>query len=40
MEAPIRQIDVSAYTVPTEAPESDGTLIWNATTIVIVEAHG
>ena len=29
---------VSAYTIPTEGPESDGTLEWSSTTIVIVEA--
>lgn len=27
----------SAYTVPTDAPESDGTLAWNSTTLVLVE---
>lgn len=35
----IDTIAVSAYTVPTDFPESDGTLEWNKTTIVIVEAH-
>src|SRR5919204_4508198 len=30
-------ITVSAYTIPTEAPESDGTLEWESTTIVIAE---
>jgi hypothetical protein len=39
MNVPIRQIDVSAYTIPTESPESDGTLVWDSTTIVVVEAH-
>jgi L-alanine-DL-glutamate epimerase-like enolase superfamily enzyme len=28
------------YTVPTDRPESDGTLEWNATTLVLVRAHG
>jgi L-alanine-DL-glutamate epimerase-like enolase superfamily enzyme len=32
-------LDVSAYTVPTERPESDGTLEWDSTTAVVVEAH-
>ncbi|MGE0815678.1 MAG: enolase C-terminal domain-like protein [Vicinamibacterales bacterium] len=27
----------SAYTVPTDAPESDGTLAWDSTTLVVVE---
>jgi L-alanine-DL-glutamate epimerase-like enolase superfamily enzyme len=35
---PIERIDVSAHTIPTDAPEADGTLAWNATTIVIVRA--
>lgn len=36
----IERVDVSAYRIPTDAPESDGTLEWDSTTIVIVEAHG
>jgi L-alanine-DL-glutamate epimerase-like enolase superfamily enzyme len=28
---------VSVYTVPTDAPEADGTLAWDSTTVVIVE---
>jgi len=34
----IDTLDVSAYTVPTASPESDGTLEWTHTTMVIVEA--
>ncbi|MCB1948463.1 MAG: mandelate racemase [Burkholderiales bacterium] len=34
---PIRRIDVSAYTIPTDQPESDGTLQWSNTTLVLVE---
>ena len=30
---------VSVYTIPTDGPESDGTLEWTSTTIVIVEVH-
>ena len=37
--APIERLDVTAYTVPTDAPEADGTLAWTFTTIVVVEAH-
>lgn len=33
----IDDIRVSAYTVPTKTPESDGTLEWSHTTIVLVE---
>ncbi|MGH7692034.1 MAG: enolase C-terminal domain-like protein [Candidatus Dormibacteria bacterium] len=35
--AEIEGIDVSVYTVPTEAPESDATLTWDATTVVLCE---
>jgi len=31
----IEKLDVSVYTIPTEAPESDGTLTWAATTVVV-----
>lgn len=34
----IERLRVSAYTVPTDAPESDGTLAWESTTLVTVEA--
>jgi L-alanine-DL-glutamate epimerase-like enolase superfamily enzyme len=34
---PIERLDVAAYRVPTDGPESDGTLEWNATTLVVVE---
>ena len=30
---------VAAFTIPTDAPESDGTLEWDSTTIVVVEAR-
>lgn len=32
-------LDVSAYTIPTDGPEADGTYAWKETTIVIVEVH-
>lgn len=35
---PVEKVAVSSHTVPTNSPESDGTLEWNATTIVVVEA--
>jgi L-alanine-DL-glutamate epimerase-like enolase superfamily enzyme len=35
----VGELEVAAYTVPTDAPESDGTLEWDATTIVVVHAH-
>jgi len=34
----IQSLEVSAYTIPTEEPESDGTLTWDSTTVVVVEA--
>lgn len=34
----IERIGVACYTVPTETPEADGTLRWNKTTLVLVEA--
>lgn len=36
--ATITQVTATAFTIPTDAPESDGTLAWDATTIVVVEA--
>jgi L-alanine-DL-glutamate epimerase-like enolase superfamily enzyme len=33
----VDRLDVSAYTVPTDQPESDGTLAWDKTTLVLVE---
>ncbi len=33
----IEGLDVSVFTVPTEEPESDGTLDWAETTVVVVE---
>jgi len=41
-EAPIRRVVAGAYDIPTDAPEADGTLEWDSTTLVIVriEAAG
>jgi L-alanine-DL-glutamate epimerase-like enolase superfamily enzyme len=38
IEAPIERIGVDAFRIPTDAPESDGTLEWTSTTLVLVEA--
>lgn len=35
--APIASVTACAYTIPTEAPESDGTLTWTSTTLVVAE---
>jgi L-alanine-DL-glutamate epimerase-like enolase superfamily enzyme len=40
VQAPIEELQVAAYTVPTDAPEADGTLAWESTTIVVVHVHG
>jgi L-alanine-DL-glutamate epimerase-like enolase superfamily enzyme len=36
-EAPIGHLAARACRIPTDAPEADGTLAWNATTVVVVE---
>ncbi|MFK4068213.1 enolase C-terminal domain-like protein [Streptomyces sp. NPDC029674] len=36
-EVPLERPVVSAYTVPADAPEADGTFAWDTTTIVVVE---
>ena len=38
VEVAIERLDVSAFVVPTDFPESDGTLAWDKTTLVVVEA--
>ncbi|MFC0399387.1 enolase C-terminal domain-like protein [Paraburkholderia rhizosphaerae] len=35
--APITRVVADAYTIPTDAPEADGTLEWNSTTLVVAE---
>jgi hypothetical protein len=35
VESVVEQLDVSVYGAPTDCPESDGTLEWDRTTIVI-----
>src|SRR3954447_12320097 len=34
----IDTIEISAYTIPTDFPEADGTYAWDKTTLVLVEA--
>jgi L-alanine-DL-glutamate epimerase-like enolase superfamily enzyme len=38
-EIPIEGLNVSCCTIPTDFPESDGTIEWDRTTIVIVESR-
>jgi L-alanine-DL-glutamate epimerase-like enolase superfamily enzyme len=35
----VDRLDAFARTIPTDAPESDGTLEWDSTTIVVVQAY-
>lgn len=35
----IDEVVATVYTVPTDAPEADGTLTWDSTTLVLVEVH-
>ena len=38
--APIGAVTARAYTVPTDAPEADGTFAWTDTTLVVVTVEG
>lgn len=38
-ETSVERVEVSAYTVPTDSPEADGTFKWNSTTLVLCEIH-
>ncbi|HWV35351.1 MAG TPA: enolase C-terminal domain-like protein [Thermomicrobiales bacterium] len=38
--APVERVTVSAYTIPTDRPEADGTFAWDETTMVLVETDG
>ncbi|MDQ2817575.1 MAG: mandelate racemase [Candidatus Eremiobacteraeota bacterium] len=38
-DAAIESVEVSAYRIPTDYPESDGTIAWDSTTLVLVEAQ-
>ena len=37
-EATVLRLETATYTVPTDAPEADGTLAWDSTTLVVVHA--
>ena len=38
-ENSIKRVEVSAYAIPTDAPEGDGTFNWNSTTLVLCEVR-
>ncbi|QDV32390.1 enolase C-terminal domain-like protein [Tautonia plasticadhaerens] len=39
-DASIDRLSASSYRIPTESPESDGTIAWDSTTLVLAEASG
>jgi L-alanine-DL-glutamate epimerase-like enolase superfamily enzyme len=39
-EPAVERLETAVYRVPTDQPESDGTLEWDSTTAVVVRAHG
>ena len=39
-DARIGPVRARAYTIPTDAPEADGTFAWTSTTLVVAEAEG
>ncbi len=36
----VESVEASAYTIPTDAPEADGTFAWTDTTLVLVQVNG
>ena len=38
--AAVEKLSVSAYTIPIDSLESDGTLAWDSTTIIVIEVFG
>lgn len=39
-QCPLERLEVSTYRIATDAPESDGTLEWNHTDVLVVHAQG
>ncbi|HEX5307560.1 MAG TPA: enolase C-terminal domain-like protein [Solirubrobacteraceae bacterium] len=35
----VERLSARAFTIPTDAPEADGSLSWDSTTVVLVQAH-
>src|SRR4051812_39487737 len=35
----LRSVEISVYSIPTQTPESDGTLEWDHTTLILVQVH-
>jgi L-alanine-DL-glutamate epimerase-like enolase superfamily enzyme len=40
VQAPIEWVQARAFKIPTDKPEADGTISWDATTLVLVEVSG
>lgn len=40
VDVAVERLEVSAYKIPTDFPESDGTYAWDSTTMVLVEVQG
>jgi L-alanine-DL-glutamate epimerase-like enolase superfamily enzyme len=40
VSAVVKSVETAVYTVPTDQPEADGTLAWDATTVVVVRVTG
>ena len=36
----VESLEVAAFTIPTDEPESDGTLAWDSTTMIVAEVRG
>ena len=39
-DAAVERVEAAVHVIPTDRPESDGTLEWDATTVVVVRVHG
>jgi len=40
VNVPIGKVRASAYKIPTDKPEADGTIAWDSTTLIVVEVSG
>jgi L-alanine-DL-glutamate epimerase-like enolase superfamily enzyme len=40
IQAPVERVRARAFKIPTDRPEADGTIAWDATTLVLVEVSG
>ena len=39
MSPALESVEASAYVVPTDQPEADGTVAWNSTTLVLLQVR-